>query len=59
VQALRRAQGLTQAEAAAALGLPIQSYIHYEKRSPLPAHLMPTFAALVGVDVDYLLTGKN
>jgi transcriptional regulator with XRE-family HTH domain len=59
VRALRCARGLSQSQTAAALGLPIESYIHYEKRSPLPAHLMPAFAALVGVNLDYLLTGEN
>jgi hypothetical protein len=56
VRNLRRAAGLTQA--AAALGLPLPSYQHFENRSPLPAHLIAPFAALVDRDIGFVLTGQ-
>jgi DNA-binding XRE family transcriptional regulator len=56
VRELRAGAGLTQAAAAAALGINRQTYIQFEKRSPLPAHLIVAFADLVGVDVRKLLT---
>jgi DNA-binding XRE family transcriptional regulator len=42
VRELRAGAGLTQAAAAAALGINRRTYIHFEKRSPLPAHLIVT-----------------
>jgi transcriptional regulator with XRE-family HTH domain len=55
---LRRHAGLTQREAAGALGLPLRTYQKFEYRSPLAPHLISPFAELVGVDERYLLTGE-
>ncbi|HSR78779.1 MAG TPA: helix-turn-helix transcriptional regulator [Xanthobacteraceae bacterium] len=55
VRDLRIAAGLTQAQVGEALGIPLRSWQHFEKRSPLPAHLIVPFADLVGVDVRSLL----
>ena len=58
VHTLRLQAGLSQAEVARALGVGKQSYIHWEKRSPLPVYLLLPFAKLVGVDVQGVLTDK-
>jgi DNA-binding XRE family transcriptional regulator len=55
VRELRTRAGLTQAQAAAALGIDPRTYVHFEKRSPLPAYLILPFADLVGVDLRSLL----
>jgi DNA-binding XRE family transcriptional regulator len=59
VRELRLVAGLTQGAAAEALGIPLRTYQHFEKRSPLPAALIVPFADLVGVDVRELLAGES
>lgn len=59
VRALREGRGWTQEEMAEAIGVPLHSYKKYETRSPLPPHLIGRFAALVGRDIAYVLTGKS
>ena len=59
VRMLRMAAGMTQAQAGAALGITVQAYQHFEYRSPMPAYLIPTFAALVGSDAGFVLTGEG
>lgn len=54
VRSLRVARGMTQAEMAQALGIPLPRYEKYETRSPLPHHLVEPFAAITGVQVDTL-----
>ena len=48
----------TQEEMAELLGVGFEAYKKYETRSPLPQHLLPKFAMIVGCDLEYLLTGK-
>lgn len=55
---LRRARGLTQQEMADALGIPVERYKKYERRSLLPPILIERFAAIVGRDVRFVVTGK-
>ena len=55
VRELRTQAGLTQREAAAALGIGLRTYVRFEKGSPLPAYLILPFADLVGVDLRSLL----
>lgn len=57
-RALREARGLTQAQVAENLGIGEEAYRKYEKRSPLPHHLLARFAILVGSSVSYIITGK-
>jgi DNA-binding XRE family transcriptional regulator len=59
VAKLRIDAGMTQAQVAAALGIHVHAYQHFEYRSPMPAYLIPTFAAVVGADVRYVLTGEG
>lgn len=58
VKELREARGLTQEEAATALGVPLDRYKKYEVRTPLPPHLIEPFALLVGRDIAHVVTGK-
>lgn len=58
VHSLRNERGYTSAQMATALGVPPDRYRKYEYRSPLPAYLMERFAAIVGCDLDHLITGK-
>ena len=50
---------MTQSEMAAALGIPLRTYQHFEIRSPIPAHLVPPFAAIVGRDIAYVIAGER
>lgn len=59
VKSARIAGGMTQAEIAAALRIGESAYSKYEKRTPLPHHLIEPFAAAVGASVDYLVTGRR
>ena len=57
---LRREQGLSQQAIADELGLPQQTYAHYEVgRARLPMSLLPELARLFGVAVDELLGLRN
>ena len=42
--------------AAAKTLIPLPSYQHFENRSPLPAHLIAPFAALVDSDIGFVTT---
>lgn len=55
---LREERGWTQAQMAAAVGVPFERYKKYETRSPMPHYLLPRFAQQVDRSVEYLLTGK-
>jgi N-acylneuraminate cytidylyltransferase len=52
---VRRAAGLSRAEAARRLGLDADAYAAYETRTLLPHHLIAAFARLVGVPLAALL----
>ena len=58
-RALRLKRGLNKKQMAEALGVPYDNYRQYEKRSPLPHHLIPRFAAVVQEDVGVVLTGRE
>lgn len=58
VQDLRKARFNSAEEMARLLGVPPDRYRKYENRSPMPPYLLPLFAALVGVDLQELLTGR-
>lgn len=59
VKSLRESKGWTAAEMATALGVPAERYRKYENRTPLPHELMERFALIVGVSVEYLITGRK
>lgn len=44
---------------ATALGIPADRYRKYESRTPLPHELIERFALIVGVTVEYLVTGNK
>lgn len=49
----------TAEKMAGVLGVPTANYRKYETRTPLPHYLVPRFAAIMGVTISYVLTGKN
>jgi transcriptional regulator with XRE-family HTH domain len=55
---LRLQTGRSQASMAELLGVSLDNYKKYEKRTPLPHYLMPRFAAIIPVDVEFLVTGE-
>lgn len=59
VQELREASGLSQAEMATTLGIPLDRYKKYETRTPLPPHLIEPFSLIVRREIEYVLTGKS
>jgi transcriptional regulator with XRE-family HTH domain len=59
IRKLREGRGWTQLQMATALGIPLDRYRKYEKRSPLPHHLIERFSLIVGRDAGFLLTGKE
>jgi len=56
---LRKASRRTQAEVARLLGLELDTYGSYERRSNLPLFYLPLVASLYGVTLDWLLTGQD
>lgn len=59
IKACRIATGKSQDEFASLLGTTKDNYAKYESRSLLPHHFVPRFAALTGVTVEYLFTGRG
>lgn len=60
VAELRREQGLSQQALADALGLPQQTFAHYEVgRARMPVSLLPELAKIFGVAADELLGLRN
>lgn len=60
VAALRAEEGLSQQAVADELGIPQQTYAHYETgRIRMPASLLPKLARLFGVAVDELVGLQN
>lgn len=59
VKDLRIARGFTQKQMADALQIPLERYKKYEQRSRLPPELVQPFAAVVGRDVEHVLTGQS
>lgn len=59
VKALRQAKGFSQVQMADLLGIPADNYPKYENRGVLPLWLIPRFATLAGVDIEFLVTGRN
>ena len=50
---------ITQQQMADALGIPLERYKKYENRSPLPQYLFVSAAAILQLDVLFLLTGRH
>jgi transcriptional regulator with XRE-family HTH domain len=59
VKALREMKGVTSAQMAELLGVPAERYRKYESRTPLPHELVEKFALIVGVTVEFLITGRR
>jgi len=55
----REALGLTQQDLAHALGCGHEQYRKYETRSPLPIAYLQAFCTIVGVELDWLITGRD
>jgi hypothetical protein len=56
---MRADKSWTAEKMASILGVPAANYRKYESRTPMPHYLIPKFAAIMGVTVAYVLTGKN
>lgn len=56
---LREHRGMTSAEMATALGIPVDRYRKYESRTPMPHDLLERFALIVGVPLDFLVSGRR
>lgn len=59
VRQIREALGWKPILMAERMGVPLETWRKYEKRTPLPHHLIPTFCRITGVEVWYLLTGET
>jgi transcriptional regulator with XRE-family HTH domain len=59
VKKLRERRGWSIRQTAKNLGIPEDRYSLYENGSPLPAYLIPKFAALMATSISYLITGKH
>jgi DNA-binding XRE family transcriptional regulator len=55
---LREGRGFTQVQMAGFLGINLEAYKKYERRTPLPHHLIAEFCALVNTTEGYFLSGK-
>ncbi len=58
-KALRAHRGMTSAEMAAALDIPVDRYRKYESRTPMPHDLLERFAIIAGVTLDFLVSGRR
>jgi DNA-binding XRE family transcriptional regulator len=60
LRALRKEEGLTQAEVAQAVGISHASYKHIEgkRASPFPLHKLPKLSVALRQSCDYILTGR-
>jgi len=47
---------MSQSEAATELGIETNTYSTYERRTPLPHHLIPKACQVFGVKADYFFT---
>jgi transcriptional regulator with XRE-family HTH domain len=56
---LRIKTGMTQRAMAEALGISEDAYRKNESRSPLPHRLVARFAAITGVSVEFVMTGRD
>lgn len=59
VKMLRQRRGWSIRYTAKMLDVHEDTYGTYEKVSPLPPHLIPKFAAYMGVSISYVLTGQH
>lgn len=59
VRQIRESLGWSPTHMAEMMNVEIESWRKYEKRTPLPHHLIPKFCLLTGVDVWYLFTGER
>jgi len=49
----------SQAKVAKALGISLEAYKTYEKRSPLPHYLIEPWTMIMHVSVEWLITGSD
>lgn len=50
---------MAQAEMADALGIPVERYRKYERRSAMPVWFLERFCAIVGADIEFVVTGRR
>lgn len=56
---LRTSRNQSQAQIAGLLGLEEDTYGSYERRSNIPLYYVPKVAAIYGVSLEWLLTGRD
>lgn len=49
----------TQAKMASALGIELENYKKYERRSKFPLHLIEQLALVTHSEIDFIVTGRN
>lgn len=59
LKTIRRELDWTQVEMAMALGVPLENYKQYEKRSKFPPHLLDQLARVTHRPLEYVLTGRG
>lgn len=59
VRQIRESLGWTRPQAAELMGVSLDAWIKYEKRTPLPHHLIPRFCRATRVDIWFLFTGER
>lgn len=57
--ATRRRLEWTQQEMATALGIELENYKKYERRSKFPLHLIEQLALVTHSEIDFIVTGRN
>lgn len=58
VRQAREIKGKLPREFALDMGVEYETWLKYEKRTPLPHHLIPRFCELTGADIHWLFTGQ-
>lgn len=58
IKALRETKFTSSEMMATALGVSHETYRKYESRSPMPLDLVERFALIVGVPIDFVVTGR-
>jgi transcriptional regulator with XRE-family HTH domain len=57
--AARKRLEWTQLQMATALGIELENYKKYERRSKFPLHLIEQLALVTHSDIDFVVTGRN
>lgn len=59
LRAIREELDWSQSEMADALGIPLENYKKYERRSKFPPHLLDRLALVTHRNIEYIVTGRG